>query len=199
MIRYTLLIESLAHEQAKKLGLDYYGYGRYGTNNHTTHVAKFGRLVDISKTSNIRTLHNDELKHLEHTEDEVFTHGIHGTLNAMDQLKALQHRDNKTVISQKIDGCVHEDTIIMTNNGEKKISELNSTDTSVLSKDLNSNLDIMTDITNYTNLIGEKNWIELTMENGSILKLTEDHEVYTVNRGWIEAKDLSITDDILEI
>jgi hypothetical protein len=199
MISFLQLKESLATDQANRLGLSYLGFGRWGENGKVTHLSKFGRLVPLEQVTGMRTLHNDELKHLEHTDDEVFNHGVKGVINSIEQFNSLRHGDNNTIISQKIDGCVHADTIIMTNNGEKKISELNFTDTSVLAKDLNSNLDIMTDITNYTNLVGEKNWIELTLENGSILKLTEDHEVYTINRGWVEAKDLTITDDTLTI
>jgi ribonucleoside-triphosphate reductase len=38
--------------------------------------------------------------------------------------------------------------------------------------------------------------IKLTLEDGSVLKCTPDHKIYTENRGWTEAKDLT-ADDIL--
>ena len=105
MINFKQLIESIAFDQASRAGLQYHGFGRYGTKDgKVTHVSKMGKLVPIHKVPEMRTLHNDELKHLEHTEDEVFTHGVHGVTNAMDQFKALQHDDNRTTISQKIDG-----------------------------------------------------------------------------------------------
>jgi ribonucleoside-diphosphate reductase alpha chain len=41
--------------------------------------------------------------------------------------------------------------------------------------------------------------LELELEDGSKLKLTPDHKVWTETRGWIEAKDLTQTDVILKI
>jgi len=41
--------------------------------------------------------------------------------------------------------------------------------------------------------------IELELDNGQVVKLTPDHKVYTQNRGYIEAKDLTDTDLLIEI
>lgn len=41
--------------------------------------------------------------------------------------------------------------------------------------------------------------IELELEDGSTLKLTPDHKVWTETRGWVEAKDLLPTDVLLKI
>lgn len=38
--------------------------------------------------------------------------------------------------------------------------------------------------------------IELELEDGKVLSLTPEHEVYTTNRGWVYAKDLTETDDV---
>jgi hypothetical protein len=43
---------------------------------------------------------------------------------------------------------------------------------------------------------GELICIEL--DNGRILKLTPEHEIFTKNRGWIMSKELSETDEIVE-
>ena len=43
---------------------------------------------------------------------------------------------------------------------------------------------------------GELICIEL--DNGRVLKLTPEHEVFTKNRGWIMSKELSVTDEIVE-
>jgi len=45
---------------------------------------------------------------------------------------------------------------------------------------------------------GTKDWVELTLENGETIKLTEDHKVYTTNRGWVKAGELTKDDDIKE-
>jgi hypothetical protein len=64
-------------------------------------------------------------------------------------------------------------------------------------------------VLSYNIKTGEKEWapvtaaaltrknadvIQLDLENGKTIKLTPDHKVYTENRGWIEAKDLTDTD-----
>jgi hypothetical protein len=41
--------ESLAADEAKKLGLQYYGFGRYGQNGEVTHRSVHDKLVEISK------------------------------------------------------------------------------------------------------------------------------------------------------
>jgi len=40
--------------------------------------------------------------------------------------------------------------------------------------------------------------IRIELESGSILKLTPEHRVYVIGKGWIEAQFLSFDDDILE-
>lgn len=41
--------------------------------------------------------------------------------------------------------------------------------------------------------------IELELEDGKVLKLTPDHKVFTQNRGYVEAKDLTNEDILIEI
>lgn len=40
---------------------------------------------------------------------------------------------------------------------------------------------------------------ELEFDDGSKIKLTPDHRVYTINRGWVEAKDLTEKDELVGI
>lgn len=48
MIKLTeLLNESNASDQAKKLGLDFMSFGRYGKNGEVTHVSRNGELIPI--------------------------------------------------------------------------------------------------------------------------------------------------------
>lgn len=41
--------------------------------------------------------------------------------------------------------------------------------------------------------------IKLTMDDGSFVKVTPDHKIFTENRGWVEAKDLTNTDVIISV
>jgi ribonucleoside-diphosphate reductase alpha chain len=41
--------------------------------------------------------------------------------------------------------------------------------------------------------------IELEMDDGTILKCTPDHKVFTTNRGYVEAKDLTTEDDLVKM
>lgn len=47
--------------------------------------------------------------------------------------------------------------------------------------------------------IVDESIVELEFENGKIVRCTQDHKFLTHNRGWVEAKNLSENDDIVEI
>jgi intein/homing endonuclease len=44
-----------------------------------------------------------------------------------------------------------------------------------------------------------KRWIEVIFQNDKSIRVTEDHEIYTKNRGWVEAKNLTTEDDVEDI
>jgi intein/homing endonuclease len=46
---------------------------------------------------------------------------------------------------------------------------------------------------------GTKKVLRLSLDDGSFLKCTEDHLLLTSNRGWVMAKDLTISDDVVTI
>jgi hypothetical protein len=41
--------------------------------------------------------------------------------------------------------------------------------------------------------------INIELDNGNIISMTPDHEIYTRNRGWIKSSDLNEQDILLEI
>jgi len=45
----------------------------------------------------------------------------------------------------------------------------------------------------------EEELVELEFENGSIIKCTKDHEIFTSNRGFVAADSLTENDDIVYI
>lgn len=110
----------------------------------------------------------------------------------------------QTGVSVKWDGCVHEDTVILTNQGEmtiKQIYESPHSWDSLLIKgydfDLNES-EVWTPLFGANAESGTKDWVVVETECGS-LTLTEDHEVHTSNRGWVKAKDLNPNDDITQL
>lgn len=148
--------------------------------------------------------------HMTHLEDAVIDGGVNGTRRAINYLRDLRdtlagHTSKPMNISTKWDGCIHEDTIILTNLGDMKISDLieryrTDEEIMVMGRVLD---DIHHDT--FTNIIaesvseGEKKWVEITLEDGSCVKMTEDHEVHTSTRGWVAAGDLQEYDDITEL
>ena len=71
----------------------------------------------------------------------------------------------------------------------------------VMGKQLDKPLqaDVMTPIIDTNVSEGEKEWVELTLENGEPLFLTADHEVHTSNRGWVKAGELVEGDDVTSL
>lgn len=143
--------------------------------------------------------------HMTHLEDLIFDEGVDGTRRAINFLRDLRdmlagNSDKKLDVTVKWDGCVHEDTILLTNKGDKTIKEVIIDDdiTSVLACNLEAGVDLYVPIIGKNVSEPKKEWVEIQLANGSILKLTEDHEVHTSNRGWIKACDLTTGDDITE-
>lgn len=99
-----------------------------------------------------------------------------------------------------LDECLTGDTKIKTKSGLKDIKWLvknNKIGTKVLSYNHTTERMEYKEITNVFNQ-GIKKIMELQFDNGKIIKCTENHLFYTRNRGYVQAKDLSEDDDILE-
>lgn len=136
-----------------------------------------------------------------HAEDLVFFEGSAGALRAVNNLSNIAK--SKDTLSIKWDGCIHPDHLIQTDKGEFRIEEVidrfnQGEEFSVLGHSFDSNDSILTDITNAVKKYGAKSWIEIELENGDKIQLTEDHQVFTTNRGWIAAGNLTLEDDIKE-
>jgi hypothetical protein len=133
-----------------------------------------------------------------HLEDLVFTE-TNGAKRAVEVLKSLA-QDAKNV-SIKWDGCIHPDLLLETNQGAIRIEELIDRHTAgelftVLARDLSTGEDIQTPVLNAVKKKGTKAWVEIVLENNEVLKVTEDHEIFTTNRGWIAASKLTVDDDV---
>lgn len=139
-----------------------------------------------------------------HLEDLVFFYGSAGTLEALSHIKEMVTEAGYKSIRMKWDGCIHEDSIVKTSLGDLTIKELitqykSDPSIKVFGKDLSKNENTLTEILGTSITQGVKSWVKLELENGAKLILTEDHEVYTSNRGWIPAGQLTANDDIVEM
>lgn len=97
--------------------------------------------------------------------------------------------------------CVTGDTIVKTDKGDISIKELvdkvnNNEIINVLSYDINNDKIEYQQVTDGMLTRKNANIIEIETEDGNKIKLTPDHKVYTENRGYINAGELT-SDDIL--
>lgn len=168
------------------------------------------KFIDYLLEKKADTLSKGGISHLEHIEDLFLIKGNEGLQLYADNLEKFLDltgfEGDQTFLSVKIDGCVHEDTEILTNKGDIKIKdlvkyELYWNDIKIIGRYLNTDIpyDDAVDLIRAVASPPEKNWVEIVLEDNTSIKLTEDHMLYTTNRGWVEAKDLTEEDDIKEL
>jgi len=90
-------------------------------------------------------------------------------------------------------GCFLPESLVLTTRGLQQIQNVNIGDC-VYGKD--SLLNIVENIFRYS--INEE-IVELTLENGRVIKCTKDHKILTSNRGYICAIDLNEDDNLMEL
>jgi hypothetical protein len=94
--------------------------------------------------------------------------------------------------------CLTGNTMItMADRSEKRLDKISSCD-NILSYNVETNIFEVKNVTEFIDQ-GNKQCLELTLENGKTITCTLDHKFYTNNRGWVEAKDLLADDDIMSL
>ena len=117
--------------------------------------------------------------------------------------KLCKENQINMIAVDEIHKCFDYDTLICTNKGNLKIGDIvsNKLDVNVLSYNTNTNKQEYKKIKNwFENLIAEP-FIELIIQtNKGIKKIrcTGNHKFYTINRGWVCAKDLTQDDNLIE-
>lgn len=97
----------------------------------------------------------------------------------------------------KIHGCFSKDTLVTLANGSQaSISTLRIGD-KILSHDLLSGNHVPKEITEVFENDIPKDWIKLTFDNGNTIECTTDHKIFTKNRGWVEASNLTDSDEFI--
>lgn len=121
-----------------------------------------------------------KLKHLQHVEDLAIDHGHDGFKHAVEALhKTKEHVESSKAdssLTTKIDGCVHADTLVVTKNGPKKISELTNED-QVKCYDIDLDKYAFYNNSTPVSSSGVKKFVKVTFENGSELICTADHPI----------------------
>ena len=92
--------------------------------------------------------------------------------------------------------CFHPDTLVVTRNGSKRIADIVAGD-EVSSIDEATGLAVWKRVTNQIKTKSAlRPKVEVTLDNGHAVKCTADHKWLTTNRGWVEAGDLKVSDDL---
>lgn len=132
-------------------------------------------------------------KHSSHIEDLIFSRGKQGVEDAVQGLKyvvkTIGEQSVRGSVSTKIDGCIDENTRVVTMRGPKKIKELTNDDFVKV-------YDKASDSYRYCNntqprITGRsKKWVKIHTNNNGFLICTEDHKCLSGRRDWVEAQKM---------
>lgn len=104
------------------------------------------------------------------------------------------------IVTCKLHGCLHKDTVIQTNIGEKTISEIvdNKLKVKVKSFNILSNKIVFSEILDYFVTDDIVDWFEIETENGEKIKVTGDHLIFLPKlKCYRKVKDLTENDVVL--
>ena len=107
------------------------------------------------------------------------------------------NKDIEWVVTEKIHGCFEKNQKVLTKNGYKKISKINENDFVLSFNHKNGKFEYKK-VKKSINRNLSKKWVKLIFDNGKEIICTEDHKIFTKNRGYVEAKDLNENDEFLE-
>ena len=98
-----------------------------------------------------------------------------------------------------MDECIRGGQLIKTSIGNKKIEDIKIGDL-VLSYNINYNVNEYRKVTKtHKNMVKSNSYnqfIQITLDNNKIIEVTPNHKIYTTNRGYVRADELSEKDDI---
>lgn len=103
-----------------------------------------------------------------------------------------------------VNPCISGDTLVKTDKGDIKMIDLlkrykDGEKFKAYSYNISTSNVELKDITNALKTRENANLIELELEDGTTVKLTPDHKVFTENRGYIEAGKLTENDILIKI
>lgn len=96
----------------------------------------------------------------------------------------------------KCNFCLVPETHILTNEGDKYITDIKTEDLVFSYNECSGDIELKK-VDQVFERVYEGELIEVVTEIGT-LRLTPNHKIYTRNRGWIEACNLQVSDELLE-
>lgn len=91
-------------------------------------------------------------------------------------------------------GCFLPDSKVIMNDGSKvSIQDIKIGDK------VKNHFELETEVVKLWAYDVDEEMVELEFEDGRIIKCTKDHEIFTLNRGWIKADELTQQDEISEV
>lgn len=118
--------------------------------------------------------------------------------------QSLKNQDVSFFMAQEcvvVDECLDGETLISTPEGDKRIKDIKVGDI-VTSYNTKTGVfepkRVKEVFENHPSSLSAK-MLEIELENGKKVQITENHPVLTQNRGWIRAGELNENDDILEL
>lgn len=92
--------------------------------------------------------------------------------------------------------CLVGSTLVDTSEGQIPIEQLVGKQGKVFAYDIESDTTVITDFTNCRMTFEEAEIYEVELEDGTIIECTYDHPIYTTNRGYVMACELTEDDDV---
>jgi ribonucleotide reductase alpha subunit len=123
--------------------------------------------------------------------------GYFWSVNARAYSRMSDEPDWKDIRAKGANPCFHPDTLIETVNGRIKIKDIKEP-TFVYSMDENGKLCIRQASAAFKTKSNTA-LVRVTLKNGSYLEVTPAHKLYVVNRGWIEASNLTTNDSLVHL
>ena len=129
-------------------------------------------------------------KHSTHIEELIFTQSKQGVDHAIQGLQYIVDTvGTQPPISTKIDGCVHQDTLVCTIKGPKRIADLTNDDY-VMCYDIKNNTYHYCNNTKPRITGNNKQWVKVQLNNHGSVICTKDHQWLTGKKRWVEAQHL---------